>query len=354
MKIYRGKFTMFEPYSMETLILIGAGIGILIMTTIILICFVDPCCLCYKWTRKQRNKSGVANGTCGEGVYKDGYEMFTSESLGKQGGAHLSSLSIKRDSCYSSMSDTSEGIMSNIKFWNKSLYSTETDHFQLSNQAPPNDFYGEVTMRFLYHTNENQQVGKIFITVQNWYIKVTAYDDDKYGNPTELGYSDFPLKNALDKNCQEIIYKCCLKQPNRVHVLLLSAMGRILKRKKSSFGHGEKGQLFEETIPFHVQGSQMGSITCLLLLCAKAADVCRESSSSVSGDENHSLKTTREQLDQSDCEEGHNRKGSIKSKEHCIGKVILGATVRVPEGQSQWLSMIQRPRTAVSMWHKLR
>ncbi|XP_023723264.1 synaptotagmin-5-like [Cryptotermes secundus] len=206
--------------------------------------------------------------------------------------------------------------------------------------------------------------------LKEWCLKVTAYDQDKYTNATELCEVNLALKDVknLTTAKEAVIISCNLTRTNRetgdllfgvsylptaqrlsisvikagnlkylqivdsianfnpyVRVVQLNgSTGRSIKRKKTAFKHGTECPEFNETLTFDLNPNQLETTVFLVLLCSR----------NVSED--------------SDGQMGR------KCKDKCLGKVALGSHVLGERQRDHWLSVIQNPRRVVSAWHTLK
>ncbi|XP_066999822.2 synaptotagmin-5 [Anabrus simplex] len=197
--------------------------------------------------------------------------------------------------------------------------------------------------------------------IRDWCLRVAAFDQDRFGNPTELCHLDVALKDvkgltrgleshltySLQPSNREmgelLLGLSYLPTAQRLTVSVIRAArlkflsvaesatefnpfvrvihlhgstGRSVKRKKTAVRPGSDAPEFNETLTFDLTATQLESAVFLVLLCSRAA--------------------------------------SSKNRDRCLGKVALGQLVGVKRARDHWLSVMQSPRSVHSAWHILK
>ncbi|XP_012271098.1 synaptotagmin-5 [Orussus abietinus] len=219
------------------------------------------------------------------------------------------------------------------------------------------------------------------LEVKEWILDITAHDQDRYANHTELCALKVPLKEVkmifaspeihlfnykMKPSYQEygkillgVIYlptaqkltinvmkACDLKFPLTVEtiqnfnpyvriVMLNGKLGRKIKKRRTKSLHAAAQPEFNETLTFDINRDQLDLVQFLVVLCSK-----------ISVEES----TNNEQP--SDDEGSVN--SSKRSPDVFIGKVALGKGVRGSTERLHWFSVLQNPRKLVTVWHTLK
>lgn len=202
--------------------------------------------------------------------------------------------------------------------------------------------------------------------LKDWSLKVTAFDQDKYCNATELCEVNQALRDikGLTSAEEALTVTCKLVKTNRevgdllfgvsylptaqrlsvsvikasnlkyldivdsiaefnpyVRVVQLNgSTGRSLKRKKTGFRQGTESPEFNETLTFDLLPGQLETATFLVLLCSR------------------------------DAEPDTSKRG----RDRCLGRVALGNHVAGKRARDHWLGVMASPRRVVSVWHTLK
>ncbi|XP_049942375.1 synaptotagmin-5-like [Schistocerca serialis cubense] len=242
--------------------------------------------------------------------------------------------------------------------------------------GPPLHTFRTRTLRHSFnpHFDQTFTVEAKKSEVKEWCLRATAYDQDRFGNPTELCSLDLALREVKgltssqeeklltfslapsSKELGQILFGlsflptaqrlsfCILKAANLkylevteslgsfypfVRVIQLNmSTGRSLRRKKTTFRHASENPEFNETLTFDVAPSQLESATFLVLVCTRCPD------RGAGGEEKSRA--------------GHG------PKDRCLGKLALGRAVTTKKSRDHWLAMLASPRTVISLWHTLK
>ncbi|GIY19528.1 synaptotagmin-1 [Caerostris darwini] len=204
-------------------------------------------------------------------------------------------------------------------------------------------------------------------------LKISAFDDEKYANDSELGEITIPLKelnfgrNGEENNTTrdfleprkefgEILFGLSylptaerltfnLTKAHNLKVtadniesfapfirVLLMHNGKLLKKKKTAYRQATISPVFNETLTFDVPPSQLDHI--VFLVVASHRDIQDQSLSSPDSPTSPP-----------------NSSGARKSRH--IGKVVIGSSVK-GLALNHWKAMKQSPRKQVTQWHVLR
>ncbi|KDR16075.1 Synaptotagmin-3 [Zootermopsis nevadensis] len=429
-------------------LVMAIGAGVVMITLIIVVCFVGPGCWGYEWMhreeerRRRRQANGYANHIAEDTLklsdydypwkrnHLPSYASHNTVNSVNSTGSLIGRMANHRDSTYSSMSEATD---------NRSLLSMKsvTTEDSCSNDCSANNGPPVLTMSLQYVANDENGTGRLVINIKDvkslpsreyagglepylvvqvarttwplhrragpalhelrtrtlrhsfnpffdetfvldvkrselkeWCLKVTAYDQDKYSNATELCDVSLALRDVknLTTAREALTISCNLVKTNRevgdllfgvsylptaqrlsvsvikasnlkyleiadsiadfnpyVRVIQLSgSSGRSIKRKKTAFKHGTESPEFNETLTFDLSPSHLETTTFLVLLCSRTL-----------------------------CEASDGQTGK-KCKDKCLGKVAIGSHVVGKQQRQHWLSVIQSPRRVVSAWYTLR
>ncbi|XP_037088174.1 synaptotagmin-5-like isoform X2 [Pollicipes pollicipes] len=215
-------------------------------------------------------------------------------------------------------------------------------------------------------------------------LKLTVYDEDRYGSPTEIGSVTQPLralKKLLTSEAVQLISESIrpssktygellfglsyLPTAQRltltlaratnlvtsrvteddqqfcpyVRAFLLSGSGRVIKKKKTTAQQGSAAPIFDETVVFDLPFTQLEAVTLLVCLFHRPADSTLTSSGSGEYVPEQRVAEPR---------------SAPSKKDLCVGKVAVGRHVRGDTAVTHWVSMMQSPRQTVSQWHCLK
>ncbi|XP_015926051.1 synaptotagmin-1 isoform X2 [Parasteatoda tepidariorum] len=204
-------------------------------------------------------------------------------------------------------------------------------------------------------------------------LKISAFDDEKYANDSELGEVTIPLRALnFDKNGEEICKTLDFLEPRKEHGeilfglsylptaerltftltkahnlritadeiesfapfirVLLMHNGKLLKKKKTTSRQSTTNPVFNETLTFDVPPLQLDHV--VFLVVASHRDPQDESLSSPDSPTSPP-------------------NGSRARKSRHIGKVVIGSSVK-GLALNHWKAMKQSPRKLVTQWHTLR
>ncbi|XP_043220945.1 synaptotagmin-1-like [Amphibalanus amphitrite] len=214
-------------------------------------------------------------------------------------------------------------------------------------------------------------------------LKLTVFDEDRYGSATEMGSVTQPLRvlkklitseaiqtvsediRPSSKTYGELLFGLSyLPTAQRltltisrgsalmtsrvtediqqfcpyVRAFLLSGSGRLIKKKKTAAKPAGASPIFDETVVFDLPFAQLEVVTVLVCVFHRPPEVAHNSNGA-SGDPGD------------DPPEGRQ---PPSRRELCVGKVAVGRHVRGDAAVTHWISMMQSPRRTVSQWHCLR
>lgn len=235
--------------------------------------------------------------------------------------------------------------------------------------------------------------------IKDWSLRVTTYDHDRYGNPTELCFVDVSLRDikslyvgeeaflslpmqVSDKEAGELLLglsflptaqrlSVSVVRGSRLRFLevadslkrfhpyvrviqLHGSSGRSVRRKKTSPRPGSDAPDFNEVLTFDLSSSQLESAVFLVLLCSRVD--AASASPSPSPPPPPPAPSTADGGDASEVGEEPAPKPPpvLPPRDRCLGKVALGRCVGSRRARQHWLAVMQSPRSVHSAWHALK
>lgn len=218
--------------------------------------------------------------------------------------------------------------------------------------------------------------------LRDWILDITAYDQDKYANHTELCYLKVSLKEVkkVVQSPEIHMFNFMMKPSNLefgsillgvsylptaqrltinvmkardvkftlavtslrdfnpyVKVLMLNGRtGKKLQRRKTKFLRAISQPEFNETLTFDLGYNQLDAVQFLVILCSKVIIEVPTTGADHPSDSEESVNSYK------------------KSRDIFIGKVALGKGVRGSTERLHWFSVLQNPRKLVTVWHTLK
>ncbi|KAK7866346.1 hypothetical protein R5R35_003273 [Gryllus longicercus] len=219
--------------------------------------------------------------------------------------------------------------------------------------------------------------------IRDWSLRVTALDQDRHGNPTELCYVDVSLRDVKtlmrgeeavlnlplqisDKEAGEVLVGLSfLPTAQRLSVSVLRAArlrylqvansladfhpyvrviqlhgstGRSVRRKKTTARPGCDAPDFNETLTFDLSAPQLETAVFLVLLCSRAPAPAPAPTGPAPAPAESKGATP----------------AVAPPRDRCLGKVALGRGVGSRHARHHWLAVMQSPRSVHSAWHPIK